>query len=197
MKSLYFKDGLSLYKDIDENQENELTRETSSGDGEMQVRMIVARPDNQLYLNWADDEMVNMRDFMGKKFLIRDQIKKLDWKITADQVKILDYVCMKAVLQDSSRSVEAWFTPQIAAPVGPSEFGQLPGAVLRVVLNDGKRQIDAIKVDLNPIAPASITVPAKGKKVSAEEMKKIVDKKLKEMGAERGQTRTTIRIQNN
>ena len=115
-----------MYKDMDEDQENEITHETASEDGNVQIKMVMARPDNQLYQNFESGKKVEKKDFMGKKFLIRDEITKNQWKVTAEQKKVLDYVCMKAVLEggdEDSQKVEAWFTPQISASVGPGSSG--------------------------------------------------------------------------
>lgn len=41
--------------------------------------------------------LLEEKDFMGKKFLIKDELKKLEWKITGETKQIGKYMCMKAV----------------------------------------------------------------------------------------------------
>ena len=58
--------------------------------------------------------------------------------------------------------------------------------ILAVDVNDGSRLITATSVDLNPPDKSAFKKPKEGKKVTREQFKKIVDEKMKEMGAEGG-----------
>jgi GLPGLI family protein len=110
----------------------------------------------------------------------------MKWKVSAEQKQIAGFQCQKAVLQDTSRQVEAWFTTQIPVSVGPGEFADLPGLILELSMAGGDRTVVAEKVDLKPVEAKMIEKPTKGKSVTREEFNKIRDEKLKEMGAEPG-----------
>ena len=70
-------------------------------------------PESTIYTNKANDEYVQSQDLMGKAFLIVDKPKKYKWKITGEQKSILDYPCQRAVLNDTTQNVVAWFTSKI------------------------------------------------------------------------------------
>ena len=95
--------------------------------------------------------------------------------------------------EPKTETITAWYTPMIPASHGPAEFGGLPGLILE--LNTGNTTMLCTKVVLNPQEEIVIEAPEKGKKVSREEYKKIVDEKAKEMserfggGNRRGQGR--------
>ena len=117
--------------------------------GGMQFTMKIKKPENQFYRDIKTGQTVASREFFGRYFLIEKAAEKQAWKLSPDQKQLLGYHCMKAVLQkDSATTVEAWFAPQLPVPVGPAEYGQLPGAILEININNGQRTDVATKVDL-------------------------------------------------
>ncbi|MEL6594228.1 MAG: GLPGLI family protein, partial [Bacteroidota bacterium] len=92
---------------------------------------------------------------------------------------------MQATYEDSTRKIVAWFCPQIPVSSGPDAFGQLPGLVLEVDINDGERTIVATEVSLGEPAE-EIQQPKKGKEITQEEFEVVVAEKMKEMEAEYG-----------
>ncbi len=123
-------------------------------------------------------------EFMTRVFLIEADMPKDEWKLTGNQKIILDYPCQEAVKQEGENEVIAWFTPAIPISSGPSNYGNLPGMVLAVETNDGERTITATSIDFKEIAVDKIQQPKKGKKVSKEKYRAIVEEKSKEMGGE-------------
>ena len=100
----------------------------------------------------------------------RDQKKdSLDTASTEDEV----------AEEPKTETITAWYTPMIPASHGPAEFGGLPGLILE--LNTGNTTMLCTKVVLNPQEEIVIDIPEKGKEVSREEYRKIVDEKAKEM----------------
>jgi GLPGLI family protein len=99
----------------------------------------------------------------------------------------------KVVEEPKTETITAWYTPMIPAGHGPAEFGGLPGLILE--LNTGNTTMLCTKVVLNPQEEIVIEVPEKGKEVTREEYREIVDEKAKEMseryggGNRRGQGR--------
>lgn len=146
---------------------------------------------------------------MGKIFLIKDDIKKIDWELSDETKNIGTYTCYKATYtrevevrdfssfssadsDDKDKKEEnkqakkmkkivttAWYTPQIPVSNGPREFGGLPGLILE--LRQGKLTIVCSEVVLNPSEEITIKEPTKGKKVSQKEYNKIQEEKSKEM----------------
>lgn len=49
------------------------------------------------YKNVKDQLLLQEQEFFGKKFLVKDELKKLDWKMTSETKQIGQYTCFKAV----------------------------------------------------------------------------------------------------
>jgi GLPGLI family protein len=181
-KELYFDGKKSLYKDG----ENDVAdMEMSSDDGSFHIVMMESNTEALLYLDRAKNEIIDQQDFMGKAFVVSYEMPKYKWKITNEKVKYLDYECMKATTtNDEGEVVVAWFAPSLRSGSGPATYGQLPGAILMLSVNDGQVEIKATKVDLKNIK--EIKKPKDGKKVSLEEYDKIKEEKMKEMEDEYG-----------
>lgn len=154
--------------------------------GEMQMNFKIQRPENRQYRDIANGKRVESTEFFGRFFLITEEPKRMKWKLSAEQKQIAGYLCQKAVLQDTSRQVEAWFAPQLPVSIGPGEFADLPGIILELSMSNGDRTVVADKVELKSLDKKAIEKPTKGKSVTREEFTKIRDEKLKEMGATPG-----------
>lgn len=184
--ALLYDGQASLYEPIEED-ESEINRE----EGGAQVSIRIRRGSDVLYRNYAENRQVEVRDFMGKKFLIETGTEGREWKIGPEQKSIGGVSCQRASFTDSEGAeVVAWFAPSIPAPIGPGEFYGLPGAILMVDVDNGGRLYEALAVGLNGEAPA-IEVPEEGKKISKEEYDKMVEERMREMG---GSGRSGIRI---
>ena len=179
--SLLFTEKESLYQD---KQPGEGTTDINQEENGMAVQIKVMRPENKYYRDVENGRVVESREFMGRFFLIDEEVPRQQWKLTGEQKTILGYKCQKAVLQDTSRKVEAWYTPQIPVSIGPGEFADLPGMILE--LSNGQRSIVAGKIELKTLPKKSIEKPSKGKSVTKKEFDKIVEEKMKEMDAEGG-----------
>ncbi len=136
--------------------------------------------DNLFYKNLETGKKVQKQDLMGKTFLIEDDLDAYKWKVTGNSLKILDYQCMEASAVDGERVIKAWFTPQIPVSNGPAAYGQLPGLILKVDINDGKQVFLAKSVELDAEFE-SFEQPAKGKKVTQAEFEEIRKKKMEEL----------------
>ena len=180
---LLFNSSASMYKNYeavetsDENGDMHFTSE----DGGMQVKIMTTRGENEFYKDLTKNRTVELREFMTKKFLIKDEIKNFDWKIMGENKIIHGFTCQKATFKDESQEVVAWFAPQIAVSSGPESFGKLPGLILEVDVDNGKRIITAAEINLVEIDTKQLQEPDKGKVVTREEFHEIVEEKMKEM----------------
>lgn len=191
-KALHFTPEMSMYKDVDGSDGVTEINEESDGT-QMQVKIVSGSADNRLLKNLNNQKFVNSRDFLGKKFLIKGDLEPIKWKITGEQKQILDFICQKATYTKDTTVVEAWFTPQIPVSNGPDMHDQLPGMILMVSMEGGKRTITATEVNFDKNDPSVFEEPAKGKKVNRDEFRKIQEEKMKEMGG--GNGRTVIRME--
>ena len=147
-----------------------------------------------LYKNIKDERYTKQSDFLGKIFLIQDTLQKIDWKLHSDTKNIGKYTCFKATTEgltknplsqeptEESRTITAWYTPQIPISNGPGAFQGLPGLILE--LSYDSKVILCSKIILNPKSQITIQPPTKGKSVSQSEYDEIVEKKMKEMSVQ-------------
>lgn len=77
--------------------------------------------------------------------------------------------------------VVAWFADKIVAPVGPSMFGQLPGAILEMDIDNGLMVFTATEVK-SDVSLKDLKEPKKGKKVTREEFRKLIEELRKNFG---------------
>lgn len=191
-KELIFTENESLYQTL--GQEEQEDTELNSDDGSF--KMVISYGDELpeiLYTNLKENAITHQKGFMGKSFVINSEREKRKWKVTGEKIKYLDYECMKATsTTDDGKSIVAWFTPQIPTQVGPSKYGQLPGAILMVSINDGKTEIMATEVNLGT-QDQKIKQPSDGKKVDQETFDKIVDERMKELEQSSGAGTVIIR----
>lgn len=178
-KVLYFSESASSYQ-VDPAQIAE--EEEVPGEERNPMRMMrrFMNAENIVYRDFKKEAYVESQEFMGRKFLINGEDSKA-WKMTGEQKMILDYPCMKAEFSDSNGTVEVWFTPNIPVASGPRSIGGLPGMVLETTMRDGRFTITAKKIDFRKVKKNEMIVPEKGKKVTREEYREIVRKKMEEM----------------
>ncbi|MGC1472533.1 MAG: GLPGLI family protein [Psychroserpens sp.] len=157
-----------------------------------------------IYKNTKTKTYTNQNDFLGKVFLIQDQLKPLPWELGSETKNIGSYTCFKATITEAvevtnhtwstgkieaknkteetetkTKTTTAWYTPQISVSNGPALFYGLPGLILEI--NDGQQTIICSKIVLNPEDKIDIAEPTKGKKVNAQEFEDITLKKIQEM----------------
>lgn len=180
-KVLCFNAESSLYEN--KSMEEDQTIKSESG-GTVMIRMV--EPDNKVFTNLAENKQIEKREFMTREFLIETALNPSEWKLTGNQKMVMNYPCQEAVKETKDGKISAWFTPVIPVSAGPGVYNGLPGLILAVDVNDGKQTLNAISIDLNPVAENVIVKPEKGKKVSREEFDKIVEEKMKEMGGQSG-----------
>ncbi len=189
---LLFNDGQAIFKNLPPD-EDEIAERASQG---RRMRFGFRNANDVVWIDYTNHRRVESREFMDKNFLIIGEPEKFPWKLTGETKQVGKYLCQQATYQDSSESVVAWFTLNVPVPLGPSRYGQLPGLILHVDINDGERTITAQDIDLSGEFDASqIKEPKKGKEVTQEEFRKIMREKMKEMRAQHGGRGMFIRTQ--
>ena len=195
-KELLFNATTSLWKslEVEENEAAETLEDTNEG-ANFRFKMITSEgEDSELYRDIAAGKKIEKTDFMGKVFLINGSVETYPWKLTDERKTIAGYDCQKAIVQDTTQKVEAWFTSAIPVATGPSHYSALPGMILAVSIDDGRQTITATEVELMKLDKDAIRAPKKGKKVSQEAFDKIVADKMKEMEEGAGENVMRIRI---
>lgn len=166
------------------------------------MHTMMAYTTESIYKNLAQQKIIEQREFIGKRFLIKDTLPKLDWQLEKETKNIGGYTVFKATTiikinrndyrvnvildQDSTAIgkmgnmiVTAWYTPQIPISNGPEEYSGLPGLILELYV--GKTTYLCSKIVLNSKKEQAITPPKIGEIVTYQEFDKIAAEKKKEM----------------
>ena len=178
-KVLYFNENESSYQNskAESDDMNELSEQSG-------FKITMSQPDNKVYINYKDKMRIEQKEFMTRNFLISEKLTQSNWKITGNEKMILDYPCQEASQTTEKDTIVVWFAPSIPVSSGPANYINLPGLVLEVNLNNGKRIISAQNIEFKEIDKSLINKPKKGKKVSQAEYNKIIEEKMKEMGGD-------------
>lgn len=184
VKMLIFNQDNTLYTEDDSKKPDEIVTQQT---GHMTMRMIVAGGKDKTFTDLKNMKKLEQKEFMSRMFLIESEVVNQEWKFTGNNRIVLGYNCQEAVKEDNDRKISAWFTTMIPVSSGPAGYTGLPGLILLVDIDNGKRVITARKIDTEYKDQALLVKPEEGKKVTQEEYKKIVDEKMKEMGSEGGE----------
>lgn len=183
-KILYFEESQSLYakipKELATQEKQDFTERRRRRRGPRG-----GRGSSTVYIDLKENQLVKSEDLFGKKFLISGETTDKPWKITGKQKKVGDYLCQEAMYQDSTQNVIAWFTPMIPVSIGPGEFRGLPGAVLRVEIDEGLRILTATKIITETLAENTIVKPEEGEDIEQEAFNTLREEKMEEMKKER------------
>lgn len=195
--TLTFNKEASIYKE-----EESLAPPQPSG---MNIVVSFSGGSDLLYKNTKENRFTNQNEMFSKLFLIKDELKKLDWELGSETKNIGEYTCYKATMtreqevftsmsfndnkDDETEEEEepemetitttAWYTPQIPINTGPGNYYGLPGLILEV--NDGKTTLICSKIVINPKEKVEIVEPKKGKEISQKKYDAVMEKKSKEM----------------
>ncbi|MFA5575151.1 MAG: GLPGLI family protein [Brumimicrobium sp.] len=93
---------------------------------------------NTSYQDFKSNLIEREFNIFGTSLFYRDSLKKRDWYITRNTREIAGFQTRQAVWEanDSTR-IYAWFSEQIIPGVGPESYGDLPGAILGLAIEDG------------------------------------------------------------
>ncbi len=117
------------------------------------------------YVNFEDHTFIESRAFRSKLYLVKDEQPTIPWRLTNEERLYLGYRVMKATAELDSAYVEAWFTPEIPIPAGPSIYGGLPGLIL-MATNASVGEVyaaDSIALD---VLSKTIAAPTQGRAIS-------------------------------
>jgi GLPGLI family protein len=164
------------------------------------------------YKNVKETTLVQSQEFYGKRFLVKDDLYRIEWSMGTETKKIGDYTCYKAkafvpaaelnwynfswsdlrkstdeeaekkTLEENLIIVEAWYAPQIPVAQGPAEYWGLPGLILEVSIENTTLLCTEIVINKEK---ATIEAPDKGKEITKKNYTITVRKKMVEMRSNR------------
>ncbi|MBL7713291.1 MAG: GLPGLI family protein [Chitinophagaceae bacterium] len=182
---LYFTETSSLYENLGKPEKESSAFSSSSENTTIRFELSTGGDEEKTYTDLATGRTVEQKDFMGKKFLVSSTGDKPKWKISGRQKMLLGYPLQEAIDISGKDTVIAWFTTQIPVSAGPMGINGLPGLVLEASV--GKNlTITATALTFGEDAGHKIKEPTKGRKVSPEQFKQIIQEKEEEMKTQYG-----------
>lgn len=205
---LLFSDSISVYKAVPED---EAPDPFAGGGGGGRMMMRFGNDGGDLYKNFGQSKSILSSELGGKNFLIVDSIRPQPWKLSMETKQILGHTCHKATRkmpapQMTMRSVTmggggavtrdttvqkpvaakemeivAWFADNIVSPVGPESYGQLPGVILELDIDNGKTVYTAKEIKTT-VDVKELKEPKKGKVVTQEEYRKLMMQMMQNQG---------------
>jgi len=138
---------------------------------------------NIVFSDITHQSFTSQKDVFGTGYLVVDSLKKIDWKITNETRTIAGLECRKAtaVIMDSLFIV-AFYTDQILVAGGPEGFTGLPGMILGLAVPRLHTTWFATRLTLSDVKETDLVPPKKGKKLSCQELKLLLQKATKDWG---------------
>ncbi len=198
---LLFSDSVSVYRLVPEDEAPDPFA-GSGGGGGMRMVFRNGSDGGDLYKNFTQAKSIQSTELGGKNFLITDTIKQQPWKLSDETKLILGYTCHKASRkitqaqptirrttmsngaaqhdtttqakpQGKEVDVIAWYADTIISPAGPESYGQLPGVILQLDVDNGANVFTAKEVKTT-MDTKELKEPKKGKVVSRAEFMKLM-----------------------
>ncbi|MFD2285446.1 GLPGLI family protein [Pedobacter petrophilus] len=142
-----------------------------------------AKQNNIILTNLKTETSINQKSIYEETYLVKDSIRKINWKITDEFRNIAGYDCRRAnALIMDSIYVVAFYTDAIPVSGGPETFSGLPGMILGVALPREHITWFATKVSDLEVADAKLKIPSKGKPVNKKQLSDILKSALKDWG---------------
>jgi GLPGLI family protein len=138
---------------------------------------------NVIYSDLTGKTAVSQRSVLEERFLVKDTLRKIKWKITDETREIAGYTCRRAnAIVADSIYVVAFYTTKIRVPGGPESFHGLPGMILGVALPHENITWFATKVTEATLPPNTIVPPKKGKTLDEKAFREMLLNASKDWG---------------
>jgi len=126
---------------------------------------------------------VDQKKVFESLFLVKDSVRKINWKITTETREIAGFTCRRAnALVLDSVYVVAFYTDDITVPGGPESFAGLPGMILGLAIPHENVTWFATKVNEVPVDEKALAAPKKGKAVNRKELTATLTDVMKNWG---------------
>jgi len=173
---MIFQNGVSNYYEYEKNEI--VDKDIENVIGNMKFGL--------LYKNLTNNNYLKEKEFLGKQFLIEDNLPDFNWKILEETKNIESFICLKAIgeITDDDKKIEvvAWFAKDIHVSNGPLLYNGLPGLILEIDTESVNLKCNKISIEHK----VEITIPKRGKKVTQNEYDKLVKQKMIEMKQQYG-----------
>lgn len=140
--------------------------------------------DNIWYNDYSTKTFTDQKWVFDNTYLLTGALMNIDWKLSPMETReIAGFNCRKAtgIIFDSVY-VFAFYTEEITTSGGPMGIQGLPGMIMGITIPRMFTSWVATKVEVAGVDTKIITVPTKGKKQDALQLKANVEKATKDWG---------------
>ncbi len=213
---LLFSDSISMYKLVPEDEAPDPF--AGGGGGPRIVMRAGPAGGGDLFKNYTLAKSIQSSEVAGKNYLIVDSIRQQPWKIGTETKTILGYTCHKATRkimmgggvvtrmimsggagntdttvqrnpqQGKEVDAVAWYADDLISPAGPENYGQLPGVILQLDIDNSRIVYNATEVKKS-FDKKELKEPQKGKVVTQKEFMKIMSDMMGSPGGPGGMIR--------
>jgi len=140
---------------------------------------------NTIATDLATGSSITQKKIFEEIFLVKDSLRKINWKITDEFREVAGFNCRRAnALVMDSIYVVAFYTEEIPVCAGPESFTGLPGMILGVALPHDNTTWFATKVTDVSVPPAKLAPPSKGKPVNNKTLRTTLEAATGDWGKE-------------
>jgi GLPGLI family protein len=131
-----------------------------------------------LFRNYSSGQLLEQTTLADVQYVINDTIHSLPWRLSADTLTILGHLCKKATATSprNNAPIVAWYSEDIPVPVGPDRFGSLPGAILKLDMDNGGTVFTATRLN-SAVDAKNMKIPT-GKMITRAAFEKKMDEIL-------------------
>jgi GLPGLI family protein len=174
---LLYRDSLCFYNAVPNDEQPDPFDNPTGGGTHIVMKFGGPGDAGILFRNYSSGQLIEQTTLAEAQYLINDTIHSLPWKLSADTLTILGQLCKKATATARNNApVIAWYCENIPLPVGPDKYGGLPGAILKIDIDNGGITFTATK--LSPaVDEKSMKVPS-GKFITRAAFEKKLDEIL-------------------
>lgn len=143
------------------------------------VGRITFAPEGELYKNIQSKKYIEEKESYSKKYLVKDDLVEIEWKITRESKNILGINTQKATFEDEGMKLIAWYAPKLSFKNGPDKYWGLPGLILELEItyfddSGGQSIYTYIAKEMETMkSNKKIVPPTKGIVVTQEELNRL------------------------
>jgi GLPGLI family protein len=175
---LFYRDSVCYYNAVPQDQAPDPFDNQGPGGNRLVMRFGGPGDGGTLFRNYSSGQLLEQTTLADIQYVIIDTIRTLPWKLSTDTLSILGHLCKKATAASprNNSPIVAWYCEDIPDPVGPDHFGGLPGAILKLDVDNGIMVFTAARLS-SAVDTKSMKTPT-GKMITRAAFEKKMDEVL-------------------
>jgi GLPGLI family protein len=172
---LSYRDSVCFYSAVPKDEAPDPFDNQGPGGNHIVMRFGGPGDGGVLVRNYSSGQLLEQTTLSDVQYVINDSIRPLPWKLTSDTLSVLGHLCKKAtaISLRNKTPIVAWYCEDIPVPIGPDQFGSLPGAILKLDVDHGNTVFTATR--LNPTFDSKNMKNPTGKTITRAAFEKKMD----------------------